>query len=245
MPRRNFLITLAYDGAGYEGWQRLPGEGRSVQGWVEAALAVLVGEAVEITGAGRTDRGVHAEGQAASFHSRTDLAPEALLEGLRRELPPDIVATSCREVEPRFHARYRVRGKTYRYRLHVAPEPDPALRPYSHHVRGPLDFPRMRQAARLLEGEHDYAAFTNTKEGNTSRAIDSIRIESEEEVVDIFFVAKGFLYNQVRIMAASILAVGEGRLTVEELARILASKDRSKAPGALGAYGLCLMEVKY
>ncbi|MEI6874967.1 MAG: tRNA pseudouridine(38-40) synthase TruA [Spirochaetota bacterium] len=245
MPRRNFLVVLAYDGGGYEGWQRLPGEGRSIQGSVEAALATILGEAIEITGAGRTDRGVHAEGQAASFHSRTSLAPAEILFALTRELPSDIVAISCREVDPRFHARFRVKGKTYRYRLHVGAVPDLALHATSHHVAGPLDLPRMTEAAGILEGEHDFAAFTNAKEGKTMRTIDSIRVERQGAVVDLLFEAKGFLYNQVRIMAAAILAAGEGRLTIADLARIMATRDRSKAPGALGAYGLCLLEVRY
>jgi tRNA pseudouridine38-40 synthase len=250
VPRRNFLITLGWDGGGFSGWQRLPGDARSVQGAVEAALARTLGEAVEITGAGRTDAGVHAEGQAASFHSRTVLSPAAILAALAIELPPDIFIKSCHEVDPRFHARFRAKSKVYRYRLHVGPRPDPGLHASSHHVPGPLDLEAMRAAARALEGEHDFTALTNAKEGRMLRTLDRVAVEASAargggQVVDLRFEAKGFLFNQVRIMAGALLAVGEGRLTTKGLEAILASRDRSKAPGALGAYGLCLVEVRY
>jgi tRNA pseudouridine38-40 synthase len=245
MPRRNFLLTLSWDGTEFEGWQRLPGSARSIQGTVETALARVLGEEVEITGAGRTDRGVHAEGQAASFHSRTGLSPILVLEALGRELPYDLVATGCREVDPRFHARFRAKGKRYRYRLHVGLLPDPALHRWSHHVSGPLDLESMRAAAAFLVGERDFAALTNAKGRETLSRIDAVTIEVRGEVVDLIFDGPGFLYNQVRIMAAALLAVGERKLSPRELEEIVASRDRSRAPGALGAYGLCLVEVRY
>jgi tRNA pseudouridine38-40 synthase len=310
--RRNYLLKLAYDGGEFAGWQRLPGRERSVQEEVELALrralgddALASGPPFEIVGAGRTDRGVHAEGQAASFHARTELGPQAIVAALNRELPPDIACGSCREVDPRFHARFRVKGKTYRYRLHLGEEADPRLRRWSLHVplpaRGGLDLDAMRDAARALVGERDFAALTNAKEGATRRRLDALRIEvlpaaagyggplaalrgkglaagpggapdaglagraaaaagsglsagldsgtgaaeSAGCLVDLCFDGPGFLYNQVRIMAACLLAAGEGRLDARGLEAILASRDRSRAPGALGAFGLCLAVVRY
>ncbi len=245
MPRRNFLLTLAYEGADFLGWQRLPGKGRSVQGEVEAALARILGESVEITGAGRTDAGVHAEGQAASFHSRTPLSPGALCELLAKELPADIACRSCREVDPRFHARFRAKAKVYRYRLHVAWEPDPSVRGRSFHVRGKLDLEAMRRTAAVMVGEHDFRAFSNSGGGETSRSLTEVRIESSGDFVDMYFLAPGFLTNQVRIMAAVLLEAGQGKLGPEEVSRLLAARVRSQAPGMLGAFGLCLMEVRY
>jgi len=245
LPRRNFLLLLSYEGGGFEGWQRLPAPARTVQGCLEIVLSALLGETIELTGAGRTDRGVHAEGQAASFHSRSPLGPAEILGALGSALPPDLRALSCREVDPRFHARYRVKSKVYRYRLHVGEKVDPAERPTSHHVAGRLDLGRMRAAARILEGEHDFAAFTNAKEGKMLRTIDRISVVAEGDLVDLLFEAKGFLYNQVRIMAGALLAAGLGSLDAADLGRLLAARDRSKAPGALGAHGLCLVEVRY
>jgi len=272
MPRKNYLIELAYDGTDYEGWQRLPDGKPSLQAALEKALSASLGEAIEVTGASRTDRGVHAAGQAASFHSRSPKPLAAILAALDRDLPPDMVAKSIREVDPRFHARFRAKSKLYRYRLHVGDRPDPFARRYSHHVRGSLaggslDLEAMRGIGGLLVGEHDFAAFTNAKDADTKRSIESVRVEvgavvgaggiggpgrgpgeseaAGEVFVDLLFEGKSFLYNQVRIMAAAILAAGEGRFGPETMAKALASGDRSLVPGALGAWGLCLVKVRY
>ena len=245
MPRRNYLMRLAYDGRAYEGWQRLPEGKPSIQALVEKHLSAILGEPIEITGASRTDRGVHAEGQAASFHSRSPKPVASILAELDRELPPDIVVKRIEEVDPRFHARFRAKSKLYRYRFHVGERPDPFLRPYSHHVKAPLDLGAMREAALVLIGEHDFAAFTNAKDAQTRRSLDAIRVEEGGALVDIFFEGKSFLYNQVRLMAAALLAVGEGRLSSAALREALDKGERRALPGALGAWGLCLMDVRY
>jgi tRNA pseudouridine38-40 synthase len=245
MPRRNFLVTLAFDGTDFLGWQRLPGKGRSVQGEVESALGRVLGEPIEITGAGRTDAGVHAEGQAASFHSRTSLSCDDIKRGLNRELPGDAACRSCREVDPRFHARFRVKRKLYRYRLHVAPDPDPFCRRYSLHVAEALDVEAMRAAGRAMIGERDFRSLTNAKEGDSSRRVDEVRVEAAGAFLDLIFAGPGFLTNQVRIMAAVLLEAGRGGLGPDEVRSMLDSRDRAKAPGMLGAFGLCLVEVRY
>jgi len=255
MPRRNFLAIFSYDGTDFSGWQRLPGGERSVQGVIEAALGPLVGEATlppapgclgfEIVGASRTDAGVHAEGQAASFHARTSLSPDQIAAALNLALPSDVRCTSCREVDPRFHARYRAKGKIYRYRLHTG-KSDPAARRVSLQVDERLDLSAMGAAARLFVGEHDFRAFTNAHEQkDPTRRIDEVRVERSGEFVDLYFRGSGFLYNQVRIMAAALLEVGRGRLKPEAIARALESKDRASIPGALGPYGLCLVVVLF
>lgn len=255
MPRHNFLLTLAYDGSDFAGWQRgAPGGPRTVQAEVEAALARLLGEAVEITGASRTDAGVHAEGQAASFHSRTSLGPQALVQGLSGLLPKDCSCMACREVDPRFHARFRAKAKLYRYRLQTGPRADPALRPFSLHVPEALDVVAMARAGQVLVGSHDFRAFSNAKgpvEGQ--RRLDAVTVApvglgpGAVPGIDLLFRGQGFLYNQVRIMAAALLEVGRGRLGIEDLKAGLAggSGSRSRIPGALGAFGLCLVEVYY
>jgi tRNA pseudouridine38-40 synthase len=247
MPRRNFLLRLAYDGRDFLGWQRLPGAGRSVQGTVEACLGKALGQGgpIEVVGAGRTDAGVHAEGQTASFHAFTPLSCDAIRDALNAAFPPDLACRGCAEVDPRFHARLHARAKVYRYRILNRPEPDPALRGASLHVPEALDLGAMAEAAASLEGERDFRALSNAKGADTVRRLDEARVEARNGIVDLVFVGPGFLYNQVRIMAAFILEAGKGRMGPERSKAILEGRDRQAAPGALGPFGLCLVEVRY
>lgn len=266
MPRRNFLITLSYDGSGFQGWQRLPGR-RTVQGEVEAALGAVLGlparpedaapieivgtsAPLEVVGAGRTDAGVHAEGQGASFHAFTALSCGELREALNAALPADIRCSSCVEVDPRFHARLHAASKTYRYRLLLSKSRDAELERTSLRVEGPLDLGAMREAAVALLGERDFRALSNAKGEDTARRLDEARIEEGPapgggSFVDLLFVGPGFIYNQVRVMASLLLEVGRGRIPPERVASILEGRDRSAAPGALPPQGLCLLEVRY
>jgi tRNA pseudouridine38-40 synthase len=257
MPRRNFLLTLAYDGTDFQGWQRLqgPGKARSVQGEVEARLAKVLKSSspIAIVGAGRTDAGVHAEGQAASFHAFTDLSCEAIKAALNDGFPADLECRSCAEVDTRFHARLHASSKVYRYRLLVSGEGDPALRRRSLRVPEELDLGAMRAAAAALVGDRDFRALSNAKGEDTRRRLDEVRVEASPRgaaegggaIVDLVFVGPGFIYNQVRVMAALLLEVGKGFLPPEAVPAILAGGDRRAAPGALGPFGLCLVEVRY
>lgn len=252
MPRRNFLFKLAYDGTEFHGWQRLPGSaGRSVQGDLEAALEKAIGVGpIETIGAGRTDAGVHAEGQAASFHAFTPLGCEELRDEVNARLPPDLACLSCREVDTRFHARLHAREKVYRYRFLISKAPDPFLRRYTLRVSQTLDLEAMSVAASALVGERDFRAVSNAKGEDTMRRLDVARVEAGPEgptgrIVDLVFEGPGFIYNQVRIMAALVLEAGKGALPPEKVGAILAGKDRAAAPGALGPFGLCLVDVRY
>jgi len=259
VPRRNFLLRLAYDGSGFSGWQRQGEPFRTVQAEVEASLSRVLGEETEVTGAGRTDAGVHAEAQGASFHSRTALSCAAILEALGRELPPDIACTECREVDPRFHARFRAKSKTYRYRFVLAADADAgagtraadrlgsvAARRTALGVAPPLDIEAMAAAAALFVGEHDFRAFTNAEEGgDRRRKIDEARIVAAGDRIDFVVSARGFLTNQVRIMASAVLEAGRGRLSSAEIRRLLDGAERRSAPGMLPPYGLCLLDVRF
>jgi len=255
MPRRNFLIRLAYNGRDFLGWQRLPGKGRSVQGTVEAVLGEVLGRSasggashaapIEVVGAGRTDAGVHAEGQAASFHAFTPLSCEAIRDALNAAFPADLSCRGCVDVDSRFHARLHASSKLYRYRILNRPEPDPALRGFSLHVPEPLDLAAMAEAGVALVGERDFRALSNAKGGDTVRRLDEARVEAEDGVVDLLFVGPGFLYNQARIMAAFMLEAGRGRMDGRRAKAVLEDRDRRAAPGALGPFGLCLVEVRY
>lgn len=244
---RNILMTLAYDGTGYKGWQRLPGTGRTVQEAVEKALERALGSPTAIIGAGRTDSGVHAEAQAANFHTASDLAPEDLLARINKTLPSDIACRSLREVPERFHARYWAISKTYRYRILSNPVPDPFARRYSLHVPESLDIPAMEAAAAELAGRRDFSAFANHK-GNKKgfeRNLASVRVLRNGGFVDIVFTADGFLYNQARIMSQTLIEAGLGRLRPEDIRGLLEKKDRASAPGAAPAQGLCLVRVEF
>jgi tRNA pseudouridine38-40 synthase len=158
---RTFKITLAYDGTGYVGWQR-QANGPSIQALVEEALRALDGRDVTVTGAGRTDAGVHALGQVAAFAIARELGPDALLRALNAHLPPAVRVVGAEEAPPSFHPRFGAREKTYRYQLWNGDVLSPFERAYAWHVPGPLDVDAMRAAAQLLVGRHDFAAFQAT-----------------------------------------------------------------------------------
>lgn len=262
MARRNFLCTLAYDGTGFKGWQRLGagaeparggtargGSGRSVQGELERALSDLLGAPTEVVGAGRTDAGVHAEGQAASFHAFTDRSCAELRAGLNARMPADLVCRACSEVDGRFHARLHAVSKVYRYRLLRSEIPDPFLARYSLYVPEKLDLEAMRAAGGRLAGERDFRALSNAKGDDTIRRLDEARVEERPhgggELVDLVFVGPGFLYNQVRIMASLMLEVGRGNDAERDASAILGGASGPRRFGALPPQGLCLVEVRY
>ncbi len=244
---RVFKLILSYDGSDFRGWQGLAGKGRSVQESVERALERVVGHKVELAGAGRTDAGVHAIGQVASFHSPSPSHTERIMTDLNALLPSDIVCLSCEEADSRFHARYRALEKTYRYRILNQELPDPFLRRYSLHVPSALNLQAMRDGGAVLRGKHNFQSFTNLKEKEKSfdREIFSVDILKEGPLVDIFFRADGFLNNQARIMASALISCGLGRMGAGELKETLQARDRARAPGAAGPFALCLMEVGY
>lgn len=240
-------MTLAYDGTAYKGWQRLPNSAKSLQEAVEKALERVLGEPINIIGAGRTDAGVHAEGQAANFHTNAERPAEDVLADLNAALPRDIACKTLREVPERFHARYWAVSKTYRYRIHSHPVPDPFSHRYSLYVPEPLDIPNMEGAAAELVGQRDFSAFANhrgSKKGY-ERNLMTVRVLRNGTFVEIFFTADGFLYNQARIMSGALIEAGLGRLSPKDVRRILADKDRSAAPGAAPAQGLCLVRVEF
>jgi tRNA pseudouridine38-40 synthase len=241
--------VLAYDGTDFSGWQRLGGGARTVQKTLEDALSGLLGERVNVVGSGRTDAGVHADGQAANFWTRSTMPPAAIATRLNEALSPDL-ACACvfaREVVPAFHARYRALAKTYAYRFHDGFYPDPFARRWSLHVGARLDERAIASALAVLPGERDFSALTNAKDDARGfvRNLSSAAVERRGDLVEVSFTADGFLYNQARVMAACALEAGLGRLDATALSAIVVSKDRSRAPGALGAFGLRLVKVEY
>ena len=243
---RNLRLDICYDGTRYRGWQRLPGVDNTVQGKLENTLSRILGESVEVSGSGRTDAGAHALRQVANFHCANTMPCEQIITQLRRYLPEDIGIYSCREVSERFHARLNAKSKTYCYRIWISDKPCVFERRFVYVTEEKPDLDKMRRAAELLLGEHDFSAFCANKKmkRSTIRRIDSIDIEKTGDEIRITVTGNGFLYNMVRIMVGTLLEVGLDQRSVEAIPALFGAA-REKAGYLVPAQGLCLMEVKY
>ncbi len=243
---RNFRLELCYDGSRYRGWQKQGNTGATIQGKLEDTLSRLLDQPVEVHGAGRTDAGVHARQQTASFRADTALSCAELLALLRAHLPEDIGALSLTQAAPRFHARLNCVGKTYVYRIWNSELPCVFERKHVWSLPSPLDAALMRRAAAHLIGEHDFAAFhTGRSKKSTVRRIDAIDISRCGEEVRITLRGNGFLYNMARIITGTLVEVGQGKRAPEDLQRILDSRDRACAGPTAPPQGLCLWETQY
>ena len=244
---KNYRLVLSYEGTRYRGWQRQGNTAGSIQEKLETLLSRLLEQKVELSASGRTDAGVHARMQVCSFRGAPARGAEELLRELRRYLPEDIGAVSLEEAEPRFHARLSCREKTYLYRIWNSESPNVFTRRFQLRVPGALDDKAMERAARLLCGEHDFAAFCSLKNArrSTVRDLRAVEIRREGEELQLYFTGDGFLYNMVRILTGTLLEVGQGLRTPESVAEALQTKDRALAGPTAPAQGLCLWEVKY
>jgi tRNA pseudouridine38-40 synthase len=246
---RNFRMTIQYDGARYQGWQRLArgSEARTIQGRLETVLGRLAGEPVAIVGASRTDAGVHAVGQVANFRTAAPVDADSVLEALGRYLPDDIVVTDVAEVDERFHARYRAKSKVYVYRVCNRRFADVLARAYELHVPAPLDAAAMGTAGRSLLGEHDFRSFTALKSTtkSTVRNLMAFEITVHDGKLALRFEGDGFLYNMIRIITGTLLEVGAGMRPPAQVAAALRLMDRGEAGPAAPPHGLCLEEVRY
>ena len=243
----NYKLTIQYDGSRYDGWQKQGNTGSTIQGELEEVLSRLCGTPVEVHGAGRTDAGVHAEGQIASVRLPDHLSAAEISEALNHYLPEDIAVAAVQAAEERFHARLSAKGKVYRYSIRMGGVPDVFRRKYQYRVEEPLDLTAMKQAAELLTGTHDFRSFCSNKryKKSTVRTVRTISIEANGSDLTLTFEGDGFLYNMVRILTGTLLEVGLGQRNAEEMPEILASLDRTRAGKTAPAQGLCLVEVKY
>jgi tRNA pseudouridine38-40 synthase len=242
-----FKITLAYDGTNYVGWQR-QAAGSSIQGLVEDALGVLDGRSVDVAGAGRTDAGVHALGQVASFTLARDIEPEVLLRALNAHLPDDVRVIRVESASSEFHARFDARRKTYRYRICDGPAMSPFDRLYAWHLPGALDTDAMDDAAHMLEGRHDFAAFQTAGGATrtTERTVERSSVHRDTASIVAYEISgEGFLRHMVRAIAGTLVEIGRGRATSASMRDVLASRDRSKAGSTAPAKGLFLVSVEY
>lgn len=243
---RNLRLDICYDGTRYRGWQRLPGREDTIQGKLETALSRILGEEIEISGSGRTDAGVHAQGQVANFHCESTMPVMEILENLRRYLPEDIGIYSCKDVSPRFHARLNAKEKTYRYRIWNSESPCVFQRRFVTVLPETLDIAAMQAAANFLIGEHDFSAFCgNAKmKKSTVRYLRSITIDRVGAELQLSFTGNGFLQNMVRILVGTLIEVGRGQRDPESIPLLFGGK-RAEAGFLAPPQGLCLMEVQY
>ena len=244
---QNYKLTLCYDGTRYKGWQRQGNTPGTIQEKLETILSRMLEQPVELAASGRTDAGVHARRQVCSFRAETRLTPEELLRELRVHLPEDIGAISLETAPPRFHARLSCKEKTYLYRIWNSDVPEVFQRRFVLPLPEPLDQAAMEQAAALLCGKHDFAAFCSVKNSkkSTVRKLRRISILREGDELRLYFTGDGFLYNMVRILTGTLLEVGLGLRRPEDMSAILASRDRSQAGPTAPAKGLTLWAVEY
>ncbi|QHI70438.1 tRNA pseudouridine(38-40) synthase TruA [Tichowtungia aerotolerans] len=243
-----YKMTIAYDGTDYAGWQIQPGE-RTVQAEIENVLERLTGRKIRIHHSGRTDAGVHAKGQVAHFDLSRRMELWRMQNGLNALLPPDIRIMKLQKVSADFHARFNAVSKEYRYFIWNGPAVPPELRLYRLHERRKLNIAAMKQAAQLLVGEHDFAAFTaNPKReiGGTVKTVTQVSISrSRDGDVVIRVKGTGFLYKMVRSIAGFLLRVGAGELQPEDTKRFLAVATRTNEIPTAKPLGLFLWKVDY
>ncbi len=244
---RNIQLLIQYDGTRYNGWQSQEHTNQTIQGKLTKVLERMLGEPVDLQGSGRTDAGVHAAGQTANFRTKTMTSCEEILEYVNRYLPEDIAVLEVREAELRFHSRLHAIRKTYIYRIWNSPISNVFERKYMYQVKEILDAEKMKEAAALLEGTHDFRGFCANKriKKSTIRTLEQIEIEQKGSELSLRFTGNGFLYHMVRILTGTLLEVGLGKRKPEEMTQILASLDREKAGPMAPALGLCLWKVEY
>jgi tRNA pseudouridine38-40 synthase len=243
---RTLRVVVAYDGTDFSGWQRQPSV-RTVQGCLEDGIRTLLGEEVFVRGAGRTDAGVHADGQVASLALASRIPPHGLLRGLNSILPADVALLDVAEADPTFDARFSARGKIYRYTVWNHRVRSPRHARTTWHVRRTLDMAAIRQAAAALVGEHDFRAFraSDCERRTTRRLVRRLDVDRQGALLTIDVEATAFLKNMVRILVGTLIDIGRGQLGPEAIARMLETGDRAAGGITAPPQGLTLLHVLY
>jgi tRNA pseudouridine38-40 synthase len=262
---RNIRLTIAYDGTNYVGWQVQP-NGISIQTTVEKAIEKLTGEKVSLITAGRTDSGVHAFGQTASFRTSSSIPCKNIQSGLQNFLPDDIAIREAHDVDKHFHATYSAQWKRYRYIIHNSRVPDPFVRHFAYNFRSNLDVGAMHSSAQCLLGKHDFRSFEShfPNKATSVRTVMEVTVDryagwpvwhqaeslkqttkQDGPFIWIDIVADGFLYNMVRAIVGTLVKVGRGTWSAQDVQRILECQDRSQAGDTAPPHGLYLVHVEY
>lgn len=243
---KRIMLTVAYDGTNYCGWQIQPGM-PTIEGELNRCLSELLREEIHVIGASRTDSGVHALGAVAVFDTETRIPPEKISYAVNKGLPEDIRVADSREVPSDFHPRKTKCRKTYEYRIWHAAVPLPTERLYTHWVHTELNVERMREAAAFLVGEHDFKSFCSihTQAETTIRTIYRLEVEEHGADLRIRVCGNGFLYNMIRIIVGTLLEVGQGKYPPQTVQEMLDAKERQKSGSTAPAKGLCLIGYEW
>lgn len=243
---KRVMLIVAYDGTEYHGWQVQP-NARTIEGELNRCLSELLQEEIQVIGASRTDAGVHAKGNIAVFDTDARMPAEKISYALNQRLPKDIVIQKSCQVDADFHPRHCDTRKTYSYHIYRGEFPMPLRTRYSYFTYVPLDVTKMREAAALFLGEHDFKSFcsANTQVESTVRTIEFLDVTEDDRELVITIRGNGFLYNMVRIIAGTLVDVGRGFLAVEDIPNILKACNRERAGQTLPACGLVLEKYEF
>lgn len=250
----NIRLKIQYDGSRYNGWQRLGSTDNTIQEKLETTLSIILNQDIQINGSGRTDAGVHALAQVANFkldpsliQSEYENLASFVMNKANHYLPQNIKIIDCVQADERFHARLNAKSKTYEYRIDNGPVARIFDRKYLTRIEQPLNIELMKKASQYLLGSHDFIAFSSNKHMKKSsvRTITDISITENDGIIVISFTGDGFLYNMVRILVGTLIAVSNGDIAASDIPAILESKDRSQAGPTAPAEGLFLVKVEY
>ena len=243
---RRILLKIQYDGKDFYGWQKQDGK-RTIQGEIEKALFKLLNQKTEVFGSGRTDRGVHALDQSAHFDMEKDIPIKNLKLAINNLLPSDISIKSAKVVSSDFHARFNIKNKTYLYRVYNSKDKKALYASRSSHVSFELDLQKMKNAAQLLIGKHNFKGFcsANTNVKDFTREIFAIEIKKVGSFIEFKITGNGFLYNMVRIIVGTLIDVGRGLLNEKDVKNALIHQDRSFAGKTMPPEGLFLAKTTY
>ncbi|MGH4122868.1 MAG: tRNA pseudouridine(38-40) synthase TruA [Clostridium sp.] len=244
---KNLKMILEYDGSRYKGWQKQEDNDLTVAGKIQSVLSKMAGETIELSGCARTDVGVHAENYMANFHTNCDLSIDEMLDYLYEFLPEDIAVKSMVEASERFHVAYNIRSITYVYKINNNELRNVFNRKYVYHSEVKLNLDEMRIAAKSLVGTHDFQGFATVTSDNKStvRTINYIDITEKNGMIEIEINGNDFLWNMERIIIASLIDIGEGKLELEDIETLLTEETESKYSLMAKSKGLSLRNVEY
>ena len=247
MERKNYKLSIAYDGTRFFGWEHQPNTDMTIQGKLENVLSRMTGEEIEVIGSGRTDAGVHARNMTANVHMTTSMTEEEIRDYLNEYLPDDICVKDVRICSDRFHSRYNALGKTYRYTCYIGALKPVFDRKYVWKLDEVPDVEKMREAASYLIGTHDFASFCGNPKmkKSTVRQVDRIEIVSKGSYLTFTYHGSGFLQYMVRILTGTLIEVGLGKRTPESMAGLIEAKDRRLAGPTAPACGLTMLGADY
>lgn len=244
---RNIKMIIEFDGSRYKGWQKLDGDTLTIQGKIENVLSRMIGEEISVIGCGRTDASVHALNYTANFHTNSNMKTDDMYSYLYKYLPEDIQVKSIKDCSERFHSRYNALSKTYLYKINNNKIRSVFDRKYEYNINEPLDINKMRDACQYLIGTHDFQSFTilKSKKKSTVKTINYINISNKDGLMQIEINGNAFLWHMVRIIVGTLVEVGKGNISPNDIKKILGECKRQEAGPNAPAHGLFLKEVEY